>query len=75
MLVASQFERPFIFKGDITCTAQLFPREVNSEFKVTQELASVNSLHGRTTERIFLKNLREHQFSQCKMKWNLLCYN
>lgn len=58
---------------DINDTAQLlvFIRGVNTEFEVTEELASMNSLHGTTTGEDIFKEV-EKTLTQYNLKWNQL---
>lgn len=46
---------PLADSTDITDTAQLFTEEVNAKSEVTEELASMNSPCGTTTDRNFFK--------------------
>lgn len=56
---------------DVTNTAVLlFTREVNAGFEVTQELASVKSLHGTTSRKSIFKELGKIPIPH-KVKWNL----
>lgn len=58
---------------DINDTAQLllFIRGVNTEFEVTEELASMNSLHGTTRGEDIFKEV-EKTLAQYNLKWNQL---
>ena len=58
---------------DITDTAQLllFIRGVNTEFEVTEELASMNSLHGTTTGEDIFKEVKKTR-THFNLQWNQL---
>jgi len=58
---------------DITDTAQLlmFIRGVNNDFEVTEELAAMNSLHGRTTGEDIFKEVEE-TLIRYNLHWNQL---
>ncbi|PNF36282.1 hypothetical protein B7P43_G06505 [Cryptotermes secundus] len=57
---------------DITDTAQLllFIRGVNADFEVTEELASMNSLHRTTTGEDIFKEVE--MLTKYNLKWNQL---
>lgn len=61
-------------KPDVTHSAQLlFIWRVNADFKVTEKLASVNSLHEQLQARIFSKKWEN---SIVQPKWtDRMCYN